>query len=96
MPTPKVYERMLEEKREVAQIIEDARIDIASLLPDPENWSPDQWPVENPADAAMLSAAYDKLTDLLNSFGDLSDEAPPSIASGFNDIRDDLAEIMAK
>lgn len=96
MPTPKVYARMLEEKREIAQIVGDVRLDLATLLPDPENWSPGQWPVENPADAAQLSAAYDKLTDLLNSFGDLSDEATPSIASGFNDIRDDLAEIMAK
>jgi hypothetical protein len=96
MPTPKVYARMLEEKRETAQIVRDIRFDLAALLPNPQNWCADQWPVRNPADASMLAAAYTKLTDLLNSFDDLPDNEAPSIASGFQDIRSDLAEIMAK
>ena len=96
MTTPSGFSRMLEEKREVAQIVRDIRTDLAALLPHPYDWRANQWPVSNPEDAAMLSSAYTKLTDLLDSFGDLSEEETSSIASGFNDIRDDLAEIMAK
>lgn len=93
MPTPMVYARMVEERREVAQIISDVRNDLAALLSDPNNWDTDQWPIENAEDANCLKAAYGKLTDLLNG---LDEEPVQAIASGFQDIRNDLAEITAK
>jgi hypothetical protein len=51
--------------RELEQIMRTVRLELAALLPNPSNWDSSQWPVENPTDAACLSAAYQQLTDAL-------------------------------
>ena len=55
----------VERPRDLEGAIRSVRLDLAMLLPDPENWRADQWPVKNPADAECLSAAYQKIEDVL-------------------------------
>jgi hypothetical protein len=64
--------------RELEQIMRTVRLELAALLPNPNDWKPDQWPVANPADAGCLSAAYQMLEDALGYSTYVADAKEPS------------------
>lgn len=46
-----------------ADAAKSARYELAALLPDPKNYSTDEWPINNRADALCLEAAYGVLLE---------------------------------
>lgn len=51
-----------------------ARVDMAALIPRPDDPNSEDWPCENPADRDCLQEAYVRLTDALSALNGDTDE----------------------
>lgn len=73
-------------KHDLWKAIREARNNLALMLPSPSEYSPDQWPVTNPADGEALCAAFDALETALYEY------EPTEAEQGLIPIPDGYAE----
>lgn len=55
---------------EAKAVLDASHTELSCLLANPDDFSVDKWPVENPADAACLAAAYGPMRAFLHQGGE--------------------------